>query len=1002
MATSVASRNPSPVPRSRPRSNHPPPPSRSSSQIAAPTLSRLTTRSSSATRLYNRDVLSPTVATLRPGGFQSDARTSLNSRRDKHLEPTRTGSTDRKSRKGKAVAFVVGINSSSEEGDSGLVDAVPPADRGYAARVGVESATGHRDDEQCTLSEIEPAHAEPGVKEIIRSQIRQPIRTVDSLNLDSLLHAGIGDYSFMTAAPSSARSSLSNLAQSGDDGASDDDERVDRISLGKGKFSEVLLVRKGDAEFALKHTPLHPHHPLIANRLLREPTILAQLLPHPNLVKVFETIRTPGHFYLVEESLRSSVTLEAFVSSSPGGVLPLPVVWSILEQLSSVVRSLHEPLRVVHRDIKPENILVRVIPPAPSRPPNTPPTVLLKLLDFGLATHYSASEAKLTTCCGSPAYHSPELWRGLREPSGTVPYWGPEIDIWCIGLTVLRTLSPSKYPLGTSHASLQALSDKVVDALLAIPSASMRQVLSGFLNLSGTKRMRAFERFCTRLSRKTKSSEEQDEEEEEEQRTPSGDATPPTKKDFKSTTFIPADLTHRLELPLDSSLAATCGPNLEATVIGDEFPVPSAPASLDRRRERRSPSLSGDDSTSASSSPQLSPSYGMTTLPPVSTGMTAVASTSSPPPLTPDLTFQPVCFPHSLPPTPITPSSEALSLRHLAYPAPVEVILQNPTNEPVRRAISYIKYSLRCAGILYHVRDDTLSPHASLAPSTPLFESPASLPPTPFTGSFNLPACPENDDDTFCSYLQCVAKVPRSFENGSKASSALIAALRPPLSRAHSMDNPATRLSRGSEDSSTPSAAVKLGQRKKEKVEALTFYLSIRKVFVQPPPSRPGNSRRNSSSVGPTPRRRHSKDSRIVITLSDDRALSLVREALAVEPAAVSVSPPPLIPFPGLTVAETNADRGRKEGRAQSSPRPLNSGSRDARQRREDALKRVESDQIAAPPGGDETNATGLKMDMGPRKSIDDSSKTGGGIFDDLAGFVGRLVKSNNSSAITP
>lgn len=173
MATSVASRNPSPVPRSRPRSNHPPPPSRSSSQIAAPTLSRLTTRSSSATRLYNRDVLSPTVATLGPGGFQSDARTSLNSRRDKHLEPTRTGSTDRKSRKGKAVAFVVGINSSSEEGDSGLVDAVPPADRGYAARVGVESATGHRDDEQCTLSEIEPAHAEPGVKEIIRSQVRR-------------------------------------------------------------------------------------------------------------------------------------------------------------------------------------------------------------------------------------------------------------------------------------------------------------------------------------------------------------------------------------------------------------------------------------------------------------------------------------------------------------------------------------------------------------------------------------------------------------------------------------------------------------------------------------------------------------------------------------------------------------------------------------------------------------------------------------------------------------
>ena len=69
---------------------------------------------------------------------------------------------------------------------------------------------------------------------------------------------------------------------------------------------------------------------------------------------------------------------------------------------------------------QPENILVKV---TPSADPNEPPTLLLKLLDFGLATHYSASEPKLTTCCGSPAYHSPELWRSLREPSGTVKYW---------------------------------------------------------------------------------------------------------------------------------------------------------------------------------------------------------------------------------------------------------------------------------------------------------------------------------------------------------------------------------------------------------------------------------------------------------------------------------------------------------------------------------------------------------------------------------------------------
>lgn len=69
--------------------------------------------------------------------------------------------------------------------------------------------------------------------------------------------------------------------------------------LGRGKFSTVYRVRSGTKEYALKHTPLYPHHPLIAARLLREPTLLAQLPPHPCLIGVDGFVRTDGHFYLV-------------------------------------------------------------------------------------------------------------------------------------------------------------------------------------------------------------------------------------------------------------------------------------------------------------------------------------------------------------------------------------------------------------------------------------------------------------------------------------------------------------------------------------------------------------------------------------------------------------------------------------------------------------------------------------------------------------------------------
>lgn len=102
----------------------------------------------------------------------------------------------------------------------------------------------------------------------------QHLRTLD----DPLLNQGIADY---TIFPDS--------------------------QLGKGRFSTVYLCVKGKQRFALKHTPLGSHHPLIATRLLRESTILAQLPPHPNLVKVYETIRTPGHFYLIGKVFGSAL-----------------------------------------------------------------------------------------------------------------------------------------------------------------------------------------------------------------------------------------------------------------------------------------------------------------------------------------------------------------------------------------------------------------------------------------------------------------------------------------------------------------------------------------------------------------------------------------------------------------------------------------------------------------------------------------------------------------------
>ncbi|CEQ42533.1 SPOSA6832_04355, partial [Sporobolomyces salmonicolor] len=1064
----------------------PAPPSRSASSYrspAAPTtsLSPLTTRSSSSSRLYNLAYPDPPspgsgAASLAPPNDLASYRAWRRDSRDRLYALNGRGGSGGSGRKaswgrengtsaakrskgkgkgkGKAVAFVVGIPSSGEDGDAEPERPEEEAARGTeGAPDGLEGVFANAFD---GLGPIALAR-EPTVEELIRSQVRQPIRTVDSLDLDSLLPFGISDYTFGLH-PSSASSSFSNIAQAGSSLAVNEkvengepvSPHPDRVSLGKGKFSEVLLVRKGETEYALKHTPLHPHHPLIASRLLREPTILAQLLPHRNLIKVrntssssitgypltsrapqvFETIRTPGHFYLVEECLRSSITLEALVASSPGGVVSTGMAWSVLEQLSSVVRSLHEPLRVCHRDIKvlslrlrfwssfiltflaagqPENILIRITPPPPNSPPGTDPTLLLKLLDFGLATHYSASEAKLTTCCGSPAYHSPELWRGLREPSGSVRYWGPEIDIWCTGLTLLRCLTPNKYPLGISHTSLQSLADKVVDALLAVPDSSIRQTLAGFLLINGTRRMEAFDRYCLALAQRDIDNPNVEEFGARE------------RKEFKSTTFVPTDLSHRLNLALADSCAMAEGPKLEATVVNEEefvsramrTPTRSRSTSRNRAHQHRRASSSRFNGVTATTSATNSTTATASTAPvparlPVSTGLTALAFNSPSPELTPDLASPWQTLHDSLPPSPNTPTSDALPLRHLAYPPPIELVLLNPTDEPIRRAVSYVKYALRCAGILYHVRDDASPSSGFSAPTLSsahsIETSPPSLPPTPYIESFPSPSLADFDDSTYTCFLHCVVKLPPSAENISKASSALIAALRPPLSRAYTADSSFVPRA-----SSTPASSAKLGQRKKEQIKALTFFLSIRKAGSPPLGGPAANDRRRTSgrrsgSATPT-KRRSSKDSRIIITLSDDRALPLVRDALRTEPdgsavagegkasasASASASTPAPIPLP-----EDLLDRGRPGARSQAlAARSPNSGSRDARQRREQALERTDEDAVI-PPAGLGSTSEGLRMEMGPRRSVEGAEKdgkSGGGLFDfDFAGLVGRLV----------
>lgn len=311
-------------------------------------------------------------------------------------------------------------------------------------------------------------------------------------------------------------------------------------TLGRGRFSTVYLAIKNGAKYAVKHTPLFPHHELVATRLLREPRLLAELPAHPNLVAVVETIRTPGHFYLVEEFLEGYITLESLISrlsqASPP-VLPLDVAERVFDQLVLALHAIHGPLRVCHRDVKPENVLVH------------PETLQLKLLDFGLATHFSKSHPKLTTCCGSPAFHCPEIVAALSQPPGTMSYWGPEVDAWTCGVTLLRCLSGIRYPLGTSHTSPASMGSRARRVLALLPASKLRDNVARLLDVNGERRMAHLAELGEQLVASKKYPYES------------------TRRELKSTSFMPTQPQHTMALPLVLKEPVTPGVEAHLTLL---------------------------------------------------------------------------------------------------------------------------------------------------------------------------------------------------------------------------------------------------------------------------------------------------------------------------------------------------------------------------------------------------------------------------------------------------
>uniref|UniRef100_A0A8C4ZP10 non-specific serine/threonine protein kinase n=1 Tax=Gadus morhua TaxID=8049 RepID=A0A8C4ZP10_GADMO len=202
-------------------------------------------------------------------------------------------------------------------------------------------------------------------------------------------------------------------------------------TLGKGTYGKVKKAMERTTQNTVAIKSIRKERiteDLDRVHIQREIEITASLR-HPNIIRFFEVFESRDKIVIVME-YASRGELYDYVHEHRR--LSEAQARDIFRQITSAVHYCHKN-GVVHRDLKLENILLDQ-------------DLNVKLADFGLSNRYQKN-SHLQTFCGSPLYASPEIVKGL-------PYLGPEVDCWALGVLLYALVYGSMPFDAASHAAL--------------------------------------------------------------------------------------------------------------------------------------------------------------------------------------------------------------------------------------------------------------------------------------------------------------------------------------------------------------------------------------------------------------------------------------------------------------------------------------------------------------------------------------------------------------------
>jgi len=144
-------------------------------------------------------------------------------------------------------------------------------------------------------------------------------------------------------------------------------------------------------------------------------------IDHPNVAKVEAIYKSDRRLRLVMELLEGGDVFDHLEES--GGSISEARTAPVIRQLLEAVVHLHD-MGIVHRDIKLENLVYE-----------SKRRDKVKLIDFGLCSHWQEGQRPLRRSCGTLAYLPPEMARGA---------YTNKADLWCVGTAAYTMLTGEK------------------------------------------------------------------------------------------------------------------------------------------------------------------------------------------------------------------------------------------------------------------------------------------------------------------------------------------------------------------------------------------------------------------------------------------------------------------------------------------------------------------------------------------------------------------------------